>query len=68
MLFNLWGLFLLNLALSGLHDILKSTLIIGLPAAALPSALVHFASGERVRRHVVAAALMVFSALHIHQE
>ena len=67
MLCVLWGLFLLSLALSSLHGTLKWSIIIGLSAAALPSVLVYFASGKRVTRHVVAAALMVFSGLLIHQ-
>ena len=67
MLFILWGLFAASLGLSGLHDTLKWAFIVGLPAALIPSALIFTAGGESLTRHVVAAALMVFAALHIHQ-
>ena len=67
MLYILWGLLVLSLVLSGLHNTLKWALMVGLPAAALPSVLVYFFSGERLTRYTIAAALMIFSALHIHQ-
>jgi methyl-accepting chemotaxis protein len=67
MLCLLWGLFVMSLALSGLHDTLTWALVIGLPAVLIPTALILASGGSRLTRLVVAAALMVFSALHIHQ-
>ena len=67
MLFILWGLFVMALALSGMHDTLAWALWIGFPAAAIPTALVCLHGGTRLTASVVAASLMVFSALHIHQ-
>ena len=67
MLWILWGLFGLGLALSSLHDTLQWALLIGLPTAGLPTALIVLRGGRRSTAMVVAAALMVFSALHIHQ-
>jgi methyl-accepting chemotaxis protein len=63
----LWGLFLLALALSGLHDTLGLALAVGLPAALLPTALTLVAGGSLASRTSIAVALMVFCALHIHQ-
>ena len=63
----LWGLFAMALALSGLHDTLRWALIVGIPTALLPTALIVFHGGTRLTAAVVAAALMVFSGLHIHQ-
>lgn len=67
MLLVLWGLLVMALALSGLHDTLRWALLIGLPAAAIPTFLIFFASGSALTRRTVAASLMIFSALHIHQ-
>jgi methyl-accepting chemotaxis protein len=63
----LWTLFAMGLALSGWHDTLPWALAVGLPAAALPTALVFMVPGARLTRYAVAAAFMVFPALHIHQ-
>jgi methyl-accepting chemotaxis protein len=62
----LWGLFLLALGLSGLHDTLAWALVIGLPAAAVPTLLLAFGA-FRIARVSVGVAFMVFCALHIHQ-
>jgi methyl-accepting chemotaxis protein len=67
MLKIVWFLFLMSLALSTMHDTLRWTLAIGLPTALAVSACVVFMSGSRPTRLVVAIALMVFCALHIHQ-
>ena len=67
MLYIVWGLFVMSLGLSGLHDTLKWSLIIGMPTALSVSAMVYLASGARITRQIVAAALMIFAALHIHQ-
>jgi methyl-accepting chemotaxis protein len=63
----LWGLFLVALGLSGLHDTLGWALAIGLPAAAIPTALLAAGRGARMARISVGLAFMVFCALHIHQ-
>ncbi|WP_292044932.1 methyl-accepting chemotaxis protein [Massilia sp. UBA6681] len=63
----LWGLFAMALALSSMYDTLRWALLVGLPAAGIPTALMLFAGGSRASRMSVAVALMVFSALHIHQ-
>ena len=67
MLSILWALFIMSLGLSGLHDTLRWAWLVGLPAALVPTACVLYAGGTRASRMVVAASLMIFSALHIHQ-
>lgn len=67
MLFVLWTLFVMALTLSSLHDTLRWALLIGLPTAAIPTALIMFFGGSGLTRRVVAACLMIFAALHIHQ-
>ncbi|WP_426193619.1 methyl-accepting chemotaxis protein [Massilia sp. DWR3-1-1] len=63
----LWGLFVMALALSPLHDTLSWALLVGFPAAAIPTALVLARGGRRSTAMVAGGALMVFAALHIHQ-
>jgi methyl-accepting chemotaxis protein len=63
----LWLLFVMSLALSGWNDTLRWALLVGLPAAAIPTALIFGSPGSLMTRSSVAAALMVFSGLHIHQ-
>jgi len=67
MLWVLWALFGMSLALSSMHDTLRWALLVGLPAAALPCLVIMLAGGSRLARMSVAVALMVFCALHIHQ-
>ena len=67
MLFIIWGLFVMSLGLSGMHDTLKWAFLVGLPAALVPTAMIVLAGGTRLTASVVAVALMVFSGLHIHQ-
>jgi methyl-accepting chemotaxis protein len=67
MLFILWGLFVMGLGLSSMHDTLKWAFMIGLPLAAIPSVLIYQDGGSKFTRIVVATALMMFAALHIHQ-
>jgi methyl-accepting chemotaxis protein len=67
MLFILWGLFLMSLGLAATHDTMKWALIIGIPAALLPTAMILSSGGTRLTASVVAVALMVFVGLHIHQ-
>ncbi|HQS31610.1 methyl-accepting chemotaxis protein [Polaromonas sp.] len=63
----LWLLFVMALALSGWNDTLQWALLIGLPAAVIPSAMTFASPGSLMTRTSVAAALMVFAGLHIHQ-
>ena len=63
----LWGLFVVSLALSGWYDTLQWALLIGLPTAIIPTALVFGSPGSLMTRSSIAAALMVFTGLHIHQ-
>ncbi|RZJ84619.1 MAG: chemotaxis protein, partial [Massilia sp.] len=63
----LWALFAMGLALSGMHDTLRWALLVGLPAASLPTLAVMLRGGTRLSRLSVAVATMVFCALHIHQ-
>ncbi len=67
MLVVLWLLFSMSLLLSSQNSTLTWALVIGLPAALLPTALIVYAASHRFTRCVIAAALMIFSALHIHQ-
>lgn len=67
MLVVLWFLFVMSLFLSGQNDTLAWALAVGLPTALLPTALIIYMPGHRLTRCVVAAALMIFCALHIHQ-
>ncbi|WP_304514952.1 methyl-accepting chemotaxis protein [Duganella sp. sic0402] len=67
MLCVLWALQLFSLALAGLHDSWMLALLIGLPAAGLPTALHFSAPGSVLTRCVVAVSVMVYAALNIHQ-
>lgn len=62
-----WLLFGYALVLAPMHNSWLLVLLIGLPAALVPTALVWLGSGGQVARIGVAAAFMIFSALHIHQ-
>ncbi len=62
-----WGLFVMALGLAPMHGTIKWALLVGLPLALIVSACVMLAGGTRMTRNVVAVALMLFSALHIHQ-
>jgi methyl-accepting chemotaxis protein len=63
----IWTMFVMALALANWHDTLGWALTIGLPAALGPTVAILLAPGSRASRYSVAAALMVFAALHIHQ-
>lgn len=67
MLALLWGLFLYSLALASWYSTWTEALVIGLPAAAIPTALFFLVKGTQFTRSAVAAAFMIFSALTIHQ-
>ena len=62
-----WGLFVLALILANWHDTWRSALLIGLPAALIPTLICRFHPASLASRLVIAAALMVFSGLLIHQ-
>lgn len=63
----LWLLFVCGLGLSNLHETWHWALLVGLPAAGLPSLLIWRAPEAFASRAAVATALMVFAALFIHQ-
>jgi len=63
----LWFLFLLSLLLSGWHQTLGESLVIGLPTALVASVLLFLMPGSWLTRNTIAAAFMVYSALLIHQ-
>jgi methyl-accepting chemotaxis protein len=63
----LWLLFICGLALSTLHGTLHWALLVGLPTAVVPSLFIWRAPEAFATRALVAAALMVFAALFIHQ-
>ncbi|MFS2004203.1 methyl-accepting chemotaxis protein [Duganella sp. CT11-25] len=67
MLCVLWALQLFSLALAGVNDTWMLALLVGLPAAGLPTFLYFSASGSVLTRCVVAVSVMVFAALNIHQ-
>ena len=67
MLGIVWVLFAVSLALSPLHGTWRWALLIGLPIAGLTTAMLLLHGGRRSTSMVVAAALMVMCALHIHQ-
>ncbi len=60
-------LLVLSLALAPVYGTWTESLTIGLPTAALVAWLVATNSGALLTRCTVAAALMVFTALHVHQ-
>ena len=63
----LWCLAVLSFALAPWHQTWVWAFAIGLPAAAIPSLLAYAFPGSLATRLVVAAMLMVFCALNIHQ-
>ena len=67
MLVIVWILFLASLGLSGLHDTMVWSLIIGLPTALIATALVFTVGGTRLTAYVIAVSLIVLTALHIQQ-
>jgi methyl-accepting chemotaxis protein len=62
-----WALFVLGLGLASWHGTWLPALLIGLPAAAVPTALMLMLPGSVITRCAVGAAFMVLTALHIHQ-
>jgi methyl-accepting chemotaxis protein len=67
MVMILWAMVVVALALSGMHDTLGLALLVGIPTALVPTLLMLNAGGARLTRLVIAAALIVMCALHIHQ-
>jgi methyl-accepting chemotaxis protein len=63
----IWGLQVMAFALAPWYGTWPEALIIGLPATAVCSWLVLQWAGAALTRCAIAAALMIFSALHIHQ-
>lgn len=63
----LYGLALMSLALAPWHGTWTEALVIGVPAVGVTTWLVVTNSGALVTRCAIAAALMIFTALHIHQ-
>jgi methyl-accepting chemotaxis protein len=61
------GLLGLSFALAPWHQTFDAALVIGLPAALVPAWLVWLRSGALVTRCAIAASLMIFAALQIHQ-
>jgi len=62
-----WALFLFSLALAPWHDTWIPALLVGLPAAIIPTVLAKLLPGNRVTRFAMATSFMAFCALHIHQ-
>ena len=63
----LWAMLGFSLALTGMHDTMVWSLLVGLPIVAIASGITFLASGTLTSRMVNAAALMAMCALHIHQ-
>ncbi len=62
-----WLHWLLALALASSYNTWSEALLIGLPAALVPTLFVFLAPGTRLSRNSFAIAFMIFSALVIHQ-
>ena len=60
-------LFIISLALAGWYGTWAEAFAIGLPAVIVPFIISRIAPARRITRVTVAMALMIFSALHIHQ-
>lgn len=66
-LFVLIGLFFMSLGLAPMNNTLTLTMLVGLPTTLIPAILIYTLPGAFITRVVVAMALMVYCALHIHQ-
>lgn len=62
-----WGLFVYSLILASWYNTWSEAIIIGLPAALVPTGLYFLVKGTQLTRSAVAASFMIFSALTIHQ-
>ncbi len=63
----LWSLFILGLCLSPWHNTWRSAILIGLPAALLPSVLIWLAPQRLLTHMCVGTSFMVFCGLNINQ-
>jgi len=63
----IWLLEVMALGLSSWHHTLPLALLIGLPLAVIPTILIVLLPGRLITRLAVAAVLMMFAGLHIHQ-
>lgn len=63
----LWMLLLFSLCLAPWHETWSAALLVGIPSAALPTALILFMPRHAGTRLAVGAACMIFSGLNIHQ-
>jgi methyl-accepting chemotaxis protein len=68
MIVVVWGLFAISCLLATRDYNLPSVLWVGLPTVAVASALAYRRAGALVTRLFLAASLMTFAALQIHQE
>ena len=68
MIVVVWGLFAISCLLATRDYNLAAVLWVGLPTVAVASALVYWRAGALVTRLFLAASLMTFAALQIHQE
>ncbi|WP_321815381.1 MULTISPECIES: methyl-accepting chemotaxis protein [unclassified Paraburkholderia] len=64
----LWALFAAACGLASHYDTWQAVFVIGLPTAALGTILAFVLPGWLITRLYMAASLMTFAALHIHQE
>ena len=62
-----WVLFLFSFSLAAWHDTWVPAIVVGLPAAIVPTLLANLLPGSRVTRYAMATSFMTFCALHIHQ-
>ncbi len=63
----LWMLFALSLALASWYKTWPEAIVIGAPAALVPSIVMFLVPGRLIVRSTMATAFMVFAALQIHQ-
>ncbi len=65
--FVVWGLFVFSLILASWYNTWMEALIIGLPAALIPTLLANTQATSAATRISFGISLMIFSALHIQQ-
>lgn len=65
--FVVWGLFVFSLILASLYNTWTEALLIGLPAALIPTFLASAQATSAATRIAFGISLMIFSALHIQQ-
>ncbi len=67
MLIVVWFLFVFSMVLAGWHDTWGALFLVGLPAAAIPTALIYLMPGALVTRLSVGTSFMIMAGLEIHQ-